>query len=86
MKKIKFDYQDLQTLLIDRDIVVGLKNVFVKMILWPGSPINGIVFGLLDGDDDGVIVKNIKLETLSVYLYLIALSVEFDKFELTDSQ
>jgi hypothetical protein len=42
------------------------------IISWSGCPINGVAFGLFVGEEDGDKVKNIKLESQSTYLYLIA--------------
>ena len=45
-----------------------------------------MVLGLLDGDELGVNVKNIKFVVISEYLYLIAFCDEFVKFDNTGSQ
>ena len=60
--------------------------MLVKIIFWPGNPINGTVFGLLDGADDGVIVKNKKLVAPSLYWYLTDFCVELFKFAVTGVQ
>ena len=38
---------------ISISVVIGLKYVFVNIILWLGCPINGVALGLFVGDDDG---------------------------------
>ena len=47
---------------------------------------NGMVLGLLDGEELGVNVKNIKFVVISEYLYLIAFCDELLKFEVIGSQ
>ena len=52
-------------------IVIGLKKVFVIIILWFGWPIKGVDDGLFVGEDEGDNVQNIKSAPPSTYLYLI---------------
>ena len=53
---------------------------------WSGCPINGVAFGLFDGDDDGDNVQKIKFVTPLTYWYLTVLVDVFVVFCTTGSQ